>query len=146
MSKKNLDFVGRNIKMWRTARKLTQEELAVKSNMAQSTITQLESAKRGFSMESLKRVADALGMPVTAVFEENSSIKLIKSHDKKAGQKSPMTQYVILMPGTQEKNPDKKKAAKKEMLELINQLPENVTKRYLRLMKTEANKLKRGKS
>tara|TARA_B100000959_G_C14946997_1_gene610275 strand:- start:1214 stop:1651 length:438 start_codon:yes stop_codon:yes gene_type:complete len=145
MNEKNLNFIGQNIRMWRRARKLTQEELALKADLAQSSITQLENGKRGFTRDSLKRITDALGMPIAAAFEEKASIKVVRSYDKKAGQKGPVTQYVVLKPGSYEKNLEKKKIVKKEILELMNLLPEDITEHYLRLMKMEAKLLKRKK-
>lgn len=48
------------IRAWRKDRHLTQEQLGEKAELTQSQINQIELGKRGFSPESLERIADAL--------------------------------------------------------------------------------------
>lgn len=48
------------IKQWRKFRKLTQEQLAEKSGLSESSISQLEKFKQGYSVPTLEKIAAAL--------------------------------------------------------------------------------------
>ena len=52
------------IKNLRTQKKLTQEAFAIKTNMPQSVIARIESGKYNISLNTLNRVAEALGKQV----------------------------------------------------------------------------------
>ena len=62
--------IGTVIKRLREARRLTQQELAKKARVSQAHLSRLETGERadpGISI--LKRLAKALGVPVTALLE-----------------------------------------------------------------------------
>tara|TARA_B100001964_G_scaffold236428_1_gene298131 strand:+ start:756 stop:965 length:210 start_codon:yes stop_codon:yes gene_type:complete len=60
----DLDFINNNVKKWRLKKNLTQQQLADRAGYVQSFITQLENNNRGFTKESLIRIAKALKIKV----------------------------------------------------------------------------------
>jgi transcriptional regulator with XRE-family HTH domain len=56
--------LGKKIARTRKHKGLTQEELAVRSNLSQTTIGLLEVGKRRVSLKTLQRIASALGIKV----------------------------------------------------------------------------------
>lgn len=59
--------LARQIRQSRMAKKLTQQAVAKKASMPQSVIARLESGDHGVSLETLSRVAHALGKRVEIV-------------------------------------------------------------------------------
>jgi transcriptional regulator with XRE-family HTH domain len=55
-------LVGRNLKLLRTAKGLTQEELAVKSGFSQQFLSGIERGKRNPTIVTLYEIAQALGV------------------------------------------------------------------------------------
>ncbi|MCF6148823.1 MAG: helix-turn-helix transcriptional regulator [Candidatus Kuenenia sp.] len=66
--KKNL--VGTNLRAMRERLGITQEELALRCNLTQGYINFLENGKRGYSEKSLEKIAHALGIMISELFEE----------------------------------------------------------------------------
>ena len=66
--KKNI--VGNNVRMIRERLGITQEDLALKSGLTQGYINFLENGKRGYSERSLEKIANALGIQISGLFEE----------------------------------------------------------------------------
>lgn len=62
--KARLELLGKEIKARRTEQGLTQARLAYMINSGQSYIYRVESGKIGLSIESLMKIADALGTDV----------------------------------------------------------------------------------
>lgn len=62
-----MNFVGGRIKQYRGEAKLTQEELAEKAGLPQSHISRLENCKHSPSAVTLKKIADALGIPTSSL-------------------------------------------------------------------------------
>ena len=62
--KARLELLGKEIKARRTEQGLTQARLAYMINSGQSYIYHVESGKIGLSIESLMKIADALGTDV----------------------------------------------------------------------------------
>jgi len=58
---------GNSIRNLRYERGLTYRELAAKAGVNYSTIHRIEHGKRGASVAVLKRIADALGVPVSDI-------------------------------------------------------------------------------
>ncbi|WIF95165.1 helix-turn-helix domain-containing protein [Caminicella sporogenes] len=67
--------LGDNIKKCRKIRKLTQKELAAKSNISRSYLADIENNRYNPSVEVLKSIANALDVPVEIFFKENLTEK-----------------------------------------------------------------------
>jgi transcriptional regulator with XRE-family HTH domain len=63
------NVVGENIRRLRERLGLTQEELALRCDLTQGYINFLENGKRGYTQKSLTRIAEALGVTVSRLFE-----------------------------------------------------------------------------
>lgn len=59
--------IASEIKNLRTLKKLTQEKFAEKADMPQSVIARVESGKHSISLDTLSRLAHALGKQVQLV-------------------------------------------------------------------------------
>ncbi|OHB99631.1 MAG: hypothetical protein A2Z58_08185 [Planctomycetes bacterium RIFCSPHIGHO2_12_42_15] len=68
--KKNI--VGNNLRMIRERLGITQEDLALRSSLTQGYINFLENGKRGYSERSLEKIANALGIQISGLFEEKT--------------------------------------------------------------------------
>lgn len=78
------------IKEWRLYRDLTQQKLADRLETTKTTISELETGKRGYTQESLEAVADALQTDVASLLtrDPKSSENLWSLWDKaKPGQR-----------------------------------------------------------
>lgn len=64
------NIVGNNIRQIRESLNITQEELAFRSDLTQAHINFIESGKRGYTKKSLAKIADALGVSISQLFEE----------------------------------------------------------------------------
>ena len=63
------NIVGSNVRMIRERLGITQEDLALKSGLTQGYINFLENGKRGYSEKSLEKIANALGIQISGLFE-----------------------------------------------------------------------------
>jgi len=63
--------VGESIRKRRTARKLTQEQLAEKVGVSTGYISHIERNERDADSELLKKIASALGVSPAAFFEDD---------------------------------------------------------------------------
>jgi len=66
------NIVGNNVRMLRERLGITQEELALRSGLTQGYINFLENGKRGYSERSLGKIANALGIQISGLFEEKT--------------------------------------------------------------------------
>ncbi len=123
MKRKNI--VGNNIRTIRTRKGLTQEALALESGLSQGYINQLENGKRLYTQKSLEMIAEALSTPMINFFREEGT--------KEAGQKN------------QERDLADKKPYKKELLSLLNGMPDHIIEHYVTLVKLEKQLLKGNK-
>ena len=64
--------MGNNVRMLRERLGITQEELALRSGLTQGYINFLENGKRGYSERSLGKIANALGIQISGLFEEKT--------------------------------------------------------------------------
>lgn len=64
--------MGNNVRTIRERLGITQEGLALKSGLTQGYINFLENGKRGYSERSLGKIANALGTPISGLFEERT--------------------------------------------------------------------------
>lgn len=122
MQKKNI--VGNNIRTYRINAGMTQEELALKSDLSQGYINQLENGKRNYTQKSLELVAIALSVPMIDLFREKG-IELATI----VAEKTEVYQ--------------KKRGYEKEFQSLLKDLPESVANHYLTLMKLERELLRK---
>jgi transcriptional regulator with XRE-family HTH domain len=68
--------IGMNIKIWRVRKNITQRDLANKTRLSQSYFSKLEKGVENPTLDTLTRVADALGIKVGELFdEEQATIK-----------------------------------------------------------------------
>lgn len=97
----------------------------MRTKFTQGYINQLENGKKWASLESLEKVSKALKIPLASLFvkeNENPSVKIVSSVDKKILNKDLFIKYIILKPEIPI-HWCSKKFNKKEIYELLNQLP-----------------------
>lgn len=116
MKERRKNIAGKNIRKWRLRKNLTQEKLALESGLSQGYLNQLESGKKGFSEGRLQDIAAALGVPISALFEEEEKNDYCSREPRKKVCQ---------------------KADKKELWRLFNKLPEHIAEHYMLLMKME---------
>lgn len=63
--------IGENIRLIRLNKKMAQKSLAQKSCLATSTLCDIEKGRSNPSVESLERIARALGVPVSFLMASN---------------------------------------------------------------------------
>jgi HTH-type transcriptional regulator/antitoxin HipB len=61
--------VGQQIREARKAKGLTQKELGEKLGVSESTVNQYESGKQNLTIDTLTKIADALGAAFNPAFE-----------------------------------------------------------------------------
>lgn len=122
MEKKNV--VGSNIRKFRLKAGITQEELALMSELSQGYINQLESGKRNYTQKSLGLIANALSIPIIEFFREDEEIPLVSEKE---------SSYL------------KKRSYKKEFIQILNDLQEHIVEHYLTLLKLEKEVLMKNK-
>jgi transcriptional regulator with XRE-family HTH domain len=59
---------GTQVRLWRTARRLTAHELAARCGVSRSLISQIETDRTSPSLEVVRRLAAALEVPIAALF------------------------------------------------------------------------------
>lgn len=124
MEKRNI--VGGNIRKFRIKAGITQERLALMSNLSQGYINQLESGKRNYTQKSLELIADAMSIPIIEFFRKETDDELSTVSEKESSYQ-------------------KKRSHKKEFIQLLNDLPENIVVHYLTLLKLEKELIMRKK-
>ncbi len=118
MKRKNI--VGENLRKMRIRMGLTQEEVALRSNLTQGYINQLENGKRMFTQKSLELIAKALKVPIIDFFKKDE-----KEADR-VGEEVAEYRYKSA-----------KTLYKKEILALLNELPAPLREHYLNLLRLE---------
>lgn len=104
---KNKDFLktlGARVKQIRVQAGLTQTTLSMRTGMTPPTISRIESGIMSVAVSSLPRLADALGVPVHALFEVNDlpaiNAELLNEADREMislfRKSTPSIQTVIL--------------------------------------------------
>ena len=61
---KTLQIIAKNVKAYRIAKNLSQEKLAELADVHRNYIGHVERAERNMTVESIERIADALGVTV----------------------------------------------------------------------------------
>lgn len=116
--------VGNNIRRLRIEADLTQEELALKSDLSQGYINQLENGKRRYTQKSLDLIRNALNVPLEELFSSG-----------KTGISGEMRREA--------RNRQKKRPSRKEFLSLLGTLPDQIVEHYFILLKLEKEIWKR---
>lgn len=63
-------FIGRRIRNYRTQQNLSQEKLAEMSGCHPTYIGQLERGEKNATLESVEKIASALNIPLSRLFEK----------------------------------------------------------------------------
>jgi transcriptional regulator with XRE-family HTH domain len=103
-------------------REITQEALALESGLSQGYINQLENGKRLYTQKSLEMIAEALSTPMIRFFLEED----VKPDNQKK----------------QKRDRFDKKLYKKELLSLLNSMPDHIIEHYVTLLKLEKQMIK----
>ncbi|MFN3284478.1 MAG: helix-turn-helix domain-containing protein, partial [Pseudothermotoga sp.] len=74
--------IGEKVKRLRMSRGLTQEELAMRTDLSRSFISQLESNKTSLSIDTLEKILRALGTDLKAFFSEEESKVIFRKEDR----------------------------------------------------------------
>ena len=72
---------GDNLKKYRTAMGISQEAFAEKCGMHRTYISAIECYRRSISLENIQRIADALGIEVSSLMDDNADF-VIKATEK----------------------------------------------------------------
>jgi transcriptional regulator with XRE-family HTH domain len=62
-------LLGKQVRFYRKLNKLTQEKLAEKAELAAPYVSDVERGRVNISVDALQRVANALGVKLSALFE-----------------------------------------------------------------------------
>ena len=73
--------VGPRIKAVRRAQRLTIESLAEASGLTKSFLSKVERGKSTPSVAALLRIAEALNIPLSSLFENSATRRVLRSHD-----------------------------------------------------------------
>lgn len=73
--------IGNRIKQIRTSKKLSQKELALSIGIDQGQYSRMENSKVEPTLSSLEKIAEALDIKITELFDENEPID-VNSYDK----------------------------------------------------------------
>jgi transcriptional regulator with XRE-family HTH domain len=71
-----LDYIGRQVRLYRKAAALTQEELAEKVDLDNAYVSDLERGKCNISVFSLMRLAKALNVQVGDLFPDVHNLSI----------------------------------------------------------------------
>ncbi len=69
--------IGEKLKRLRLSKGLTQEELAMRTNLSRSFISQLESNRTSLSIDTLEKILRALGSDLRSFFAEEEQPKIV---------------------------------------------------------------------
>lgn len=79
----DLEYIGNTLKQHRISRNMSIRELSTISNIASSTISQIETGKNAPNLLTLKAICDALDVPVFSLFmqDDQTKIRLVREQD-----------------------------------------------------------------
>src|SRR3989339_1179956 len=119
------NIVGSNVRMIRERLGITQEDLALKSGLTQGYINFLENGRRGYSEKSLEKIANALGIQISGLFEEK-----IKEEPTVVAEQPPLY--------------GKRRRTYDTIINLLEKLPAPVIDHYRMLLKAEVEMRNKG--
>lgn len=67
---RNIKLIGQRIRNYRTQQKLSQEKLAELSGCHPTYIGQVERGEKNATLESIEKIASALNVPLSQLFEK----------------------------------------------------------------------------
>ena len=70
--------IGNNIRKQRKKQNLTQENLAEIADISSNFLGQIERSTKKASLETIQKIADALKIPVSSIFDETDDTFIIK--------------------------------------------------------------------
>lgn len=79
--------VGENIKRIRTAKNLSQKEVTINAGLDTAQYSRIENGKTDPSVNTLERIAKALGITLAELFASTDELKEINSLDKSLMEK-----------------------------------------------------------
>ena len=92
--------LGERLKFFREARKLTQKELAKLAGISQATIAHIEKKSKDPSVDTLKRLADALDAHVATLFAADEVFVFdLKRLRRKYGNVDKLTPHLYMALG-----------------------------------------------
>jgi transcriptional regulator with XRE-family HTH domain len=74
--------IGDNIKRIRTAKKLSQKEVTINAKLDTAQYSRIENGKTDPSVNTLERIAKAIGISLSDLFSSTEELKEINSYDK----------------------------------------------------------------
>ena len=82
----DLNKIGKTLKEHRLGQNLSIRDLSNMSNVAASTISQIETGKTSPNLLTLKSICDALNLPVFSLFleEDDEQVQLVRHMDQKS--------------------------------------------------------------
>jgi transcriptional regulator with XRE-family HTH domain len=79
--------IGDNIKKIRVAKNLSQKEVTVSANLDTAQYSRIENGKTDPSVNTLEKIANALGVSLADLFSATEELKEINSYDKSIMEK-----------------------------------------------------------
>jgi transcriptional regulator with XRE-family HTH domain len=76
---RQLEELARMIRSHRTARRLSQHELAGRTGTRNSAISRIESGRQGITVDTLQRIAQALSVDLIVTFETGGRQRIRRS-------------------------------------------------------------------
>ena len=86
-----IQSIGRKLRQYRQKQGYSQEALADRAGLHPTYIGQVERGEKNITVETLAKITMALGIPITAVFEE-----LPQQPTEAVGENYPMKAYQLL--------------------------------------------------
>lgn len=79
--------IGDNIKRIRTAKNLSQKEVTINAKLDTAQYSRIENGKTDPSVNTLERIAKAIGISLSDLFSSTEELKEINSYDKSIMEK-----------------------------------------------------------
>ncbi|GHF30166.1 transcriptional regulator [Streptomyces mashuensis] len=99
--------LARNLKRWRSERHFTLDALAARSGVSRGMIIQIEQARTNPSVGTTVKLADALGVSITALleYEEGSKVRIVPAEQAVRLWSSDTGSHTTLVVGTEARGP-----------------------------------------
>jgi len=79
-----MDDISKNIRILRKSKNITLKELSKKTSLSVSFISQVERGVSSITITSLKKIADALEIPMRELFDVEEDYSFVRRKDNKA--------------------------------------------------------------